>query len=313
MKVIAPIQLVTANLISSTVAEPTTTAAGDAVGTTVWSAAVTYAAGARVVRAETHRVYESVAGSNLNNVPESTLSTTPPKWIDLGNTNRWRALRTNANKPAVGASPMVFHVAPGKRVSAVAVSGVIADSVKIEQYDSSSTLVQTIVDNLSSRVTLNWYDYFYGEFGARSAVLQQGLHPISGGSVKLTFTRGAGDVEVGPIVFGTPIDLGSMAKGSNVGVTDFSRIDRDAFGNAILIARKAVPKTTQKTLIPAAQTRLIEETLTAMRATVALFIGIEDPLAAYFESLFVLGIARDWSISMDEPNLAYLSLEIEGL
>ena len=80
MKVIPPVDITDALLVGSTVPELDATATGDGLGATIWAPGTTYAAGARVVRLQTHRVYESVDNGNLGNVPENTLGTTPAKW-----------------------------------------------------------------------------------------------------------------------------------------------------------------------------------------------------------------------------------------
>jgi hypothetical protein len=50
-----------------------------------WSTGATYATGTRVIKAATHRVYESAANANVGNDPAGVSG----KWLDVGPTNRW--------------------------------------------------------------------------------------------------------------------------------------------------------------------------------------------------------------------------------
>lgn len=309
MKVIPP---VTPTLISSTVPEPDATAEGDGVGAVVWDAGSTYAAGAIVTRPN-HRRYSSVAGGNTNNVPENTTATDPPKWVDLGPTNRWRMLRTTGNAQTVGASPLVVVVAPGERIMALMLTGVEADEVLVEQLDASDTVVYTYDANMRRRTTTRWSEYFFGSFPFASNLLMLDLLPITGAKVRITYTRAVGSVRAGPIVLGTPVDLGSVELGATSGAIDFSRYVRDTFGNATLLPRRTIPRTSQKAIIDKGQVDKIRSTLLALRASSAMWIGIEDDSNPYFQSLAVLGIVKQWDINLDEVEKAWLKLEIEGI
>ena len=123
----------------------------------------------------------------------------------------------------------------------------------------------------------------------------------------------SGTVTCGAVVIGVPVDLGSTATGASSGAIDFSRIVRDAFGNSSLLERKAVPRTSQTTLLDKSQVNLVRRTLLSLRAKTALYFGIDDDSHGYFDSLCVLGIAKQWDLALDQPEHATLSIDIEGL
>lgn len=311
MKVIIPVEFTDAKLLSSTVPEPDPTATGDGVGAAVWAPSTTYDAGDLVTRPN-HRVYQSVDNGNIGNVPENTLATTPPRWLDLGNTNRWRMLRTNGSRPTSSPSPLVVEVVPGRRVLTLAIPNVRADWIKVEQYDSNDVLAFEYEQDLTTFDPIDWYEYFYGEFEALNTVLVNGLLPISDGRVVVTITRATGNVEAGALVLGTEVPLGSVEAGAKVGALDFSKVERDAFGNALLLPRRVVPTTSQRLLVEAGAVDRIIRTLNELRARVALWSGIDEPGHPYFQSLVVLGLVRRWDFSHDEYDLTYLTLDIEG-
>src|SRR3546814_11425962 len=51
-----------------------------------WSAATNYSAGSRVIKAATHRIYESLIADNAGNDPAGAGASS---WIDIAPTNRW--------------------------------------------------------------------------------------------------------------------------------------------------------------------------------------------------------------------------------
>lgn len=312
MKVIVPVEITDALLVGSTVAEPDATATGDGAGATIWAPGTTYAAGARVVRLQTHRVYESVDNGNVGNVPENTLGTTPPRWLDLGNTNRWRMLRANGSRPTVAASPLEVNIIPGRRVNTLAIPNVKASSILVEQYDGNDVLVRTFTQPLQFFDPIDWGEYFFGEWEAVNAVYVDGLVPISGGRIRIVLTRGVGNVECGPVVLGNPVDIGSVEIGAKVGALDFSKVERDAFGNALLLPRRVVPTTSQRLLVEAGAVDRITRALNELRARVALWVGIDNAAHPYFQSLFVLGLMRRFDFSHDLTDRTYLTLDLEG-
>lgn len=80
MDIIKPVTVSNSILTSSNVTED---------DYSVWSSSTTYADGANViVVGTTHKVYESLVNSNLNNDPTTDDGT---NWLELGATNRWKA------------------------------------------------------------------------------------------------------------------------------------------------------------------------------------------------------------------------------
>lgn len=313
MKVVVPVEVASAKLVSTTVPFPDPTASGDGVGAVVWSAATTYAAGARVVRAETGRLYESVADGNVNNIPERTVGTTPAKWLDLGNANRWRMLRLDAVRRTVAPSPLVVEIAPGKRVSDIGIPFVQADQVLIEQFDGNGDLVKSWTRTLIGRTVRNWYDYFYAEFRSVTTTLISDVHPITGTKLRLTFTRSSGDVSVGPIVIGNAVEIGSTAMGAGVGSRSFSVVKEDSFGERSFVKRRNVPVVDLEILTDGYDVDAISDALNDIDGTVALWVGIDRPGHWYFRALMVLGFARSAQFSLNHVNKPILNLKLEGL
>jgi hypothetical protein len=95
-----------------------------------WVSGATYVLGA-IRRGPTgpyaHRLFESQQAGNTNHPV-----TDPAWWIDIGPSNRWAMFDLLRNTGTVGASPLVVEMTPGKRIDAVGLAGLIADTVTVE-------------------------------------------------------------------------------------------------------------------------------------------------------------------------------------
>lgn len=296
MKLIPPLEITDAVLQSSTV--PETVA--------LWAAGSTYTKGMLARREQTHRVYESLVDGNTGNVPETSLTGTPPKWGDVGSTNRWRMLRTDSNVQTEVAGPLSVVLKPGRRIGALGIVRLQADHIDVSTSDGFS-----FSESLRGRTVRRWSDYFWSPIQYRGSVLLLNLPRSTNATVTVTLTRQSGPVKSGPMVLGMPVDLGVTQQGARVGSRDFSTSSRNFAGDATLLPRKDIPRTTQNTILDPAQADAVRIALRAQRARVGLYTGLEDTGHPYFDSLAVLGIATNWELNLD-PTLTTLNIDLEG-
>lgn len=102
----------------------------------LWSGATTYAANARV-RTTDHRVFQSVAGSNLNNDPlnpDNVVSSDNPSapWIYVSKTNRWRAFDGRNSAKTRQAGSITYELLVSRTTEAIALTGLEGQSVRVE-------------------------------------------------------------------------------------------------------------------------------------------------------------------------------------
>ena len=324
MRVIPPLTITAAMLTSSTAPEPGS-------GEAEWSSGTTYGLGDTVILAATHRKYESVAVSNLNNPPASDAGT---KWIDAGPTNRWACLDLLRDTATVDAgptnrwacldllrdtatvfpaSPGTVVITPGQRIDSLALVGLVADSVTVT-VTVSAVVKYTHTEDLSTREVLNWYDYFYAPFSSKAAVALFDLPPYTNGVITVTVTRATGSPKLGGIVMGLSAYLGRTLHDAESVALNFSSVDRDFAGNvATMIQRRTVPKTVQKVRCSKSQVNKIIAVRETLNAVPALWSGLDDSDSGYFEALLILGFYRTFTVNMDQPNEALVTLELEEI
>ena len=298
MRVLPGIPVTDAILTSSTVAENDHAA---------WSSGTTYAAGARVILASTHRIYESVQASNTNHDPTTDDGTW---WADMGPTNRWKMFDVERSTGTTSATAITVVLTPGERFDSIALTGLIGTSVTIAVTVGGDP-IYSHTETLSARVVTSWYEYLVTPFSYKSVVARFDIPPVTGAVLTLTVEPRDGAASIGGLLFGRSVYIGATQYDAVSDVLNFSTVSRDAFGIATLTKRRNVPKTTSRVLIPSAkiaQALLLREEL---NATPAFWSGVDDAANAYFEPLQVLGFYRQFAINAKYPSHAEATIELE--
>lgn len=304
MIVVPPITITDAMLTSS-IPEPDAS-----VGEVVWNAATNYTAGTRVIRTTTHKIYERIG---LAGVDAGLPEVTPLKWIEVGPTNKWAMFDLSRTTKSTSTTDIVITIVPDIRFNSIGIGGSSATSVDISVSSPSTGVVFSSEDNMYSRGTKRWYEYFFSRFSVRTQLLKTGISPISNSEITITLTAGTSGVSVGSIIIGSSVFLGDIQVSPSVEIINFSKIDRDIYGNANLITRRTLPKTTQRTIIPKANINKVINIREDLNAVPALWAGLTDDTHGYFEPLLIFGIYKEFTVNMNYPDHAEINLELEEL
>jgi len=301
VKLIKPTLVTDSNLSSSTVAENDYSA---------WSSATTYNTGDRVIRTSTHRIYESLVDSNLNNTPEDNLTGTTPKWLDIAPTNRWAMFDDVVGTATSVTSPLTVVFTPGT-VEGIGLLELTGSQVDITLKDAvGGTTVYSKTIDLDGTIITSWYDWFFEDYIQLTDIVVTDL-PANyyNGELTLSLT-GSGTVSCGVCKFGKLYNLGETQWGATAGIKDYSRKDTDVFGNTIILERSYAKRNDFKIEMSPIDFNRMYRVLADLRATPCVWIGTEltgfTPLVSY-------GFYNDFSIDVAYFSMYYCSLEIEGL
>ena len=277
-----------------------------------WDSEATYARGDKriVVETNVHKIFESLQADNTNHNPLDDDQENPEWWLDLGPTNRWKMFDLLRNTKTVAASPLIVELAPGIRVDSIALLGLAADSVTVSVVNDGD-VVYTKTTHLLNRETLTWSDYFFGEFDSIQGFLLTDIPRFSENTITITIVRDGGDVSCGGVVIGSNVYLGKVLHNAESDAENFSRVERDEFGNAHLLQRRSIPKSNQTVIVDKGRVNRIMRARTELNAVPAVWSGLDDETDGYFAPLFILGIYRRFLISLANPNHAVLTLELE--
>jgi len=296
MKVIAPTPVTDAVLVSSTVPETDYPA---------WNSATAYAIGARVMIAATHQLYEALTAST-NKPPAAN----PANWLLLGANNRWRMFDNKVGTLTTGLGSVSVVLAPGI-VTGVALFGVSATTVQVTMTDTVEGVVfdQTLDMNDYTGIT-DGYSYFFEDIRRKSAVVVEGLPSYRTAQLTITASAGVSEtVAIGSLVVGRLRKYAdAVFLGAYAGILDFSRKERDAFGNFQVVERDFASLARWRFDIPNNRIDALKEQLAALRAKPAVYVGSDR-----FASSFVYGFFRDFGVTIEYPTHSECFIEVEGL
>lgn len=280
-------------------------------GETLWAAGTNWATGAKVIRTETHRVYERLAPGGVDaTIPESA----PTLWRDAGPTNRHAMFDLLRNSQTIiSGAALSVGVTPGRRASSVGLLGLHGSSVTVQQHDGA-TLTYTRTINLLTRNTTTARQYCFGPFRVRKSIVLYDLPLIASAKVTITIQPYAGEARCGGVVLGSEDYMGEIV---DVPVSDrlnFSKVTRDSFANATLRPRRGIPDNSHRLSAPASILNRLRELRDDLDAVPALYSGKDDQNDShFFDTLLVLGIYKKFTISMDGPDRVKVDLQLEEI
>jgi hypothetical protein len=271
-----------------------------------YSSGHNYSIGEIVTVLATHSLYEALAAHTNSPVTDTT------KWLFVGRTNRWKMFNYTRNLKTSVPSSLTVVLTPGKRINSIGLKGIVANSYTLT---ATSVLgggtVYSASGSLNTRVTVTWSEYFFGEFSTQPSLNFFDIPFFSDIIITLTLTSTSGNASIGAMVIGTFVYLGETQSSASSDILNFSTVDRDIDGNAILVQRRNIPKTRQRVLTAKSNVDKAISLRETLNATPALWYGLDDETNGYFEASSILGFYRGFEIDMSMPDHAVLLIELE--
>jgi hypothetical protein len=294
MKVVKPVIIEAAELVSSTVPENDYAA---------WSGATDYAVGSRAVFGRV--VYESVQTPNLNHAP----ATSPLYWARIGPTNRWAMFDAEIATQTAAESEIAVVVKPGF-VNSLALFGLEGSGISVTVTDGpAGPQVYSHQQSLDGSLVEDWYSYFFEPIDQLEELVLTGLPPYSTGHISVSIT-GVGTVKCGILAAGNVYYLGQTQRGASAGIIDYSRKDTNANGTTTFVKRRFSKRMSAALVVDNFALNKLQRVLASLRATPCVWIGTDAP---GYQPLTVFGFYRDFSIDVAYSRYSYCNLEIEGL
>ena len=277
------------------------------IGTTyaTYSGGTTYALGDIVLSTTTHRVYESLAGSNTGNALTDTT-----KWLDIGPTGKWAMLDSVIGTVASRATPITVTIDTGI-INSLALLDLAGTDVDVSMTDgaggpsvfSENYLLPDTAD------LFDWYDYFFAEIVPTTTLVVRNIPPYPSGRLTVTInavtTAGCGTLVIGKLV-----DIGATLAQPSIGIIDYSRKETDVFGATSVVERSYAKKIDARFWFDTSRADFVARKLAAVRATPVVWLADD---ADIIESLVAFGFYRDWGVDIVYPNYSEASITIEGL
>lgn len=275
MKVLAPITVTEAMLVSSTLPETEHPA---------WSSGSTYALAGRVIKA--HKVWQSAQASNTNHEPTTDDGTW---WTLVGPSNTWAMFDEKTSTVSASAtSSMEVALSTGVWVTDLALVAFAGTSARVRVYESDgTTLLYDQTKVLPGIASPSFYDWFFSRaLVASGSIVFTGLPRRVAGKIKVTM-NGPGSVSLGVLALGVTHDIGSTQDDPTSDLVDYSRVDWDEFGDVTITRRKRLKRVTYPVYLPNADVPRVLALREALSSVMCVFIGtdeienLQDALLAY--------------------------------
>ncbi len=270
-----------------------------------WASGTQYAIGDTVMQG--HRNWEALTAST--GIDPLTDTTAPPAWLDLGPTNRWAMFDESLGTRTERAGSIEVVAMTGKPVDAIALFGVSAGSIRVRAIDPFAGIIfdETFYPVDTSGIA-DWHAYFFADLPVREDIVITDIGATAFATVEVELTNSGGAVGVGALVMGRLIQLGDTAYGTSVGITDYSRKERDDFGGWVVVERAYSKRVDFDVEIPFGRVSAVQRLLAQYRARPIVWIG-----EASIEATVVYGYFRDFEIVLSNPALCAATISVEGL
>lgn len=299
MKIIAPVRITPPQMVSSSIPE---------TDHPEWSSGTAYTAGERVIVAAEHKVYEAQSG-NVGKAP----ATNPDAWLDLGATNRWRAFDEKVGSVTSALGQIAYTLTPGI-VNALALLNIgNASTVRVRMIDAAEGVVYDRAWSLYDPANvIDWWTYFFEPIRLKTISIALDLPTYRAAQLEVTLQGGPAEtVSLGACIVGRLheyVALGGTQMGASIGIQDYSRKERDAWGNVAIVERAFSKRARWSLMLDAGDVDVLQERLAALRATPAVYIGSER-----YASTVLYGFFRDFDVVIAYPDYSECVIEIEGL
>jgi len=299
MRVIKPITVTDAILASSTIPEPDT-------GETVWTAG-TYTLGTRRILTSTHKIYEVVADPSTSDDPLTGIAKTPATWVEVQPTNRW-AMFDNVNSTVSTGNNLTVSLTPGKVAAGLAAFGVSAESVNITCVSASAGEVYNRdIVMLNNDAVADWYTYFFEPIVYIDQFILTDLPAYS--DLTVTITLNGANSSIGTLTIGNVIDLGVALYGTNWQGLDFSKKERDQFGNVVLTQGRTADRLDYNIHTDKGRFGYVKQQLRLLTGVPSVWIGNPDDVN---DGTAVFGYYVDNQINIGNPAKLDVSITVES-
>lgn len=269
-----------------------------------WASGTTYALAARVILA--HKIYESLQAANTNHDP----ATEATWWVEVSPTNRWKCLDLSNTTQTVVDAADYYEFTPAQAVNAVAlvnISGIL--SVRVRLTDPSFGVVYDQTADLAAVPSeSSWYAWFFEPRTEQTLFVAADLPSYPNATLRIDVTS-SGTAYIGALVFGTQRTIGlGVQQGVRLGITDYSRKERNEWGDTVLVQRAYAKRVSFSMLISNDQLDNTFNLLADMRATPCLWIGTN-----LYGALSVFGFYASFEIGISYARYSDCTLDLESL
>jgi hypothetical protein len=154
----------------------------------------------------------------------------------------------------------------------------------------------------------SWYAWFFEARTEQTQLVFSDLPSYPNAVLRIDVTS-SGTAYIGALVFGTERSIGMGVKqGVRLGIQDYSRKERNTWGDTVLVQRAYAKRVTFSMLVDNAELDNTFNLLTELRATPCLWIGTN-----LYGALSVFGFYANFEIAISYARYSDCSIDLESL
>lgn len=294
MIIVNPVVISPAMIVDSNAAVSTRTA---------WNSATAY-----VINDEVYYNYKDwIALAASTNVAPGTDAT---KWLEIGASNRYAMFDGVINNVTSATTTLDVTVDPGLVVNSLSLFQVSANTVQVQVIDPVEGIVYDRTENMQDTTfVVDWYSYFFEPIANKTDITFTDLPAYGSANIRMVANATVGEQAIiGEAVIGRQRKLGVTNFNTSVSIQDYSRKERDQFGNVLVVERQFAKLADYDVTVETSVVNLVQKSLADIRTTPTVFIGDPDR-----PETIVYGFYRNFNIVLSTPSISECTIEVEGL
>lgn len=268
----------------------------------VYSDSAEYAIGERIIYNDA--IWSAAKDGQLETPTRQSLD-----WVYVYATNPYRCIDDKIETQTEALGEIVMEIQADDFVSVVGLLNVSATSVRVQMIDSLDGEVYDKTRLMGDPSCADLWEWLFKPFGVRTDMSFNDLPPYRNATIRITITAAPGETaKIGHIVMGMPFYIGLPRSGVNLGIADYSKVQRDEFGNLSLIRRSYSSYADFQLIIETSRIDEVRRTLANLRSRLTYWHGVDE-----LESTFIFGFYRDFEISVQSMQVSECTLHLEGV
>ena len=271
-----------------------------------WVSGTSYTALDKVIYE--HKIYERIVTGAGTTTPDLDQA----NWLDSGYTNRYRMFDNIISSVSSRTGGIEFTLTPNQVINGIALLNVNASTVRVVMNDPIEGVVYDRTKELrSSSNVIDYYSYFFApliNLGDLDTAIFLDLPNKPTATITVYVSSGVGLVEVGEVVYGVQSIVGRTNYGTAIGITSYSRKDKDEFGKVTVSKRKNSKYADYDIDIDNTNLAFVQRLFQDIDSVPCVFIGNPE-----MEELIVYGFYSDFKATISFPTVSKCTLRVEGL
>ena len=271
-----------------------------------WVSGTSYTALDKVIYE--HKIYERIVTGAGTTTPDLD----QVNWLDSGYTNRYRMFDNIMSSVSSQMGGIEFTLTPNQVINSIALLNVNASTVRVVMNDPIEGVVYDRTKELrSSSNVIDYYSYFFApliNLGDLDTAIFLDLPNKPTATITVYVSSGVGLVEVGEVAYGVQSIVGRTNYGTAIGITSYSRKDKDEFGKVTVVKRKNSKYADYDIDIDNTNLAFVQRLFQDIDSVPCVFIGNPE-----MEELIVYGFYSDFKATISFPTVSKCTLRVEGL